>query len=317
MSFDSGFDASGHWFRWGTTLDGVARALDIMPEDSSPVIGIGCESVFGLEALHLDISAPARDRPVTSLCFQLAPAADAIAASPDPWRTRLDNLLGPPLSVDEEPQRACHPGAVVFYARWPAGNIEVGLSIYGALRACAGGQAAGCVWISWSVVEAAVPYLAEWQARCNALSEAAPAAADILVYRLGWELPARFGSETDGVSGDPHGIATNVLYAPRILRTPPSVSDLVGSHGVALWRTSDRHSWALSTGTETVSFGIGETVEIAFNDIRPAKGAGCYEISVAGWSIRDCHGSNAIRRILADLAAVPGVTITTTEGYDC
>src|SRR5690606_41520047 len=93
---------------WGTTLAEADSLLGALPPPSScPSMPIGdrwlpCDSAYGVPVVTAQLTAPAPDRPVMSVSFELAPQA----APPDPerWASPLSQQLGAPEHFkNEEP----------------------------------------------------------------------------------------------------------------------------------------------------------------------------------------------------------------------
>lgn len=299
-----GFRIDEHLFSWGTTLGEVAARLGLEPGDAREV-GYGrlrapCRSVFGLAALVVELTSAGWSRPVTALCYELAPPAG--------WIPALSDRLGMPDQDDahEVPPHGDPSGSVSRYASWRRGTHSVGISVYGGLRAVGDGKAAGCLWLSWSSTAAAEPFLDDRAQAAADLAILAAAPLELRKFTLAVEQLPRFRDEAD-----------YALSAPHILPTPPSLGTGLGKHGFAFARIGAGDRWCLSTRWDSVAFPLGQAVTVNWYDVLPAKGGGHSEIAVEGWSVRDVSGSRVIEQALTLLKTLPGVTIRHDQSYDC
>lgn len=314
---DSGFPIGSRRYRWGTTFEQfiAVTAADGRRRSAHSVV-VSCDEALGLAAISAEATAPRQDRPIIQLCYQLAPVAGDALPAPAIFTRPLADAFGEARASSEYdlPESGVPSGSVRYYAGWDAGDFAIGLSLYGAPRPTEFGPAPGCLWLSWSPVKAAQPYIAEWRGRARELAAREP--ADIAGFRFAAaQLPA-FGN-ADGTDAEISLREANcVLYCPELLPTPPAISALVGDHGAAFWRGSDGSRCA-STAWDTIVFPAEGPVEVSWNDIAPAKGGGFSEIAIGRWSVRDYHGSQAIKDAVGRLGKTPGVHVNHITGYDC
>jgi hypothetical protein len=316
---DSGFPFGSRRYRWGTTFEQlVAETAAGGRHRSAHSVIVPCAEALGLAAISVEATAPRSDRPVIQLCYQLAPVAGDALPNPAVFAIPLSGAFGEPRNASqyELPESGDPSGSVRFHAGWDAGDFSVGLSLYGAPRTTEFGPAPGCLWLSWSPVRAAEPYLSERRARARELAAQEP--ADIAGFRFGLaQLPVFGGSAAEPGDGEALLREANcALYHPELLPTPPAISALVGDRGAAFWRCGDGRLCA-STAWDTIVFAAETPVEISWHDIAPAKGGGFSEIAIGGWSVRDLHGSRSIRDAVEHLGAMAGLHVKHLTGYDC
>lgn len=315
-----GFRIGGRLFAWGARPGDVARVLGV-PWDEGPGAGwrrleIACGPSWGLKTISVEMTARARDRPVTALRYEVA--AHGKEERPDPalFMQPLAHAFGPPPDVQETDVSAHGKPSdgVRFRAGWQTGDHAASLSLYGARRATAYGLAAGSLWLNWAVAPAARPFLDAWRRGAAALVAEAESHSGVVTFTLSLE-PNPAQDEARG-GATPARDSAYALGSPHLLPTPAAIADLLGARGIGLWRSGDHRRWYASTRWDTIGFEIGAPVEIDWFDITPAKGGGYSGISVDGWSAYDLHDSRAIREAVAALKTIPGVRIEHVDGYD-
>jgi hypothetical protein len=257
----------------------------------------------------MTLSAPAMDRPVMSATYELVPAS---AGRPDPahWMARLRARFG---RTDEEGARdRRNSSSVDYWARWRGPTIEIGLSIYGAVRRVRFGRSAGLAYVTWTDrAAAAAPYAGQWRAATAAL--AGSAATLTAFHRFDVPEPLRAA----GASIEPKVASFDdwrALNCPTLLGTPASISRRLSTRSFALWRSGIDGLWAVSTQHDTIVLRSG--AHASWTELEPAKGAGCSGLSVGAWSITQPHGTPAIAEAAAALEALPGVVVEKYKDYD-
>src|SRR5688572_22373118 len=138
----AGFRIRKDLFPWGTTPADAAGALGIRPGDHAGGwchVDAPCPEACGFRTVGVTVSAPALDRPVTGVSYELArPSRDLLPGSlpvplPDAaiWSDPLTHALGPPQEAawHAVPSGAAPSGAVRYHARWETGAHAVGLSV--------------------------------------------------------------------------------------------------------------------------------------------------------------------------------------------
>lgn len=305
-----GFDVDGRLMPWGTTLDqcgGVTASSDFSEPDSRTY---PCRSVGSIAALSVTATAPAPDRPVTQLCYELAARHGMRARD---WLELITASLGAPTTVDcdalLQDDAPSDPDSVILYASWDNDTVNVGLSVYGADRAVKYGNAAACLWISWRIELAARPFIAERCRRNDEVAAIATRAPKCRIFELALDLHSN--------QHDDHREASLALSLPDILDTPSSIAEQLNSRRFAFWYSAADARWAASTKWDTVIFTTGHSVDVSHIEIRPAKGGGSSALRIGSWEVRDCYGQKEIERAANFLAAISGVKITKYESYDC
>jgi hypothetical protein len=167
-------------FSWGTTPADAGGALGILRDDHASGwrhVEAPCAEAYGFQTVGMTVSAPALDRPITGVSYELARPSREPLPDPAVWADPLAHALGPAdeAAWHEVPSEGDPSGAVRYYARWRTGEHAVGLSVYGGPRDVRHGTAAGCLWLSWSTLAAAAPFLPEWRSRAAELVQRAAA----------------------------------------------------------------------------------------------------------------------------------------------
>jgi hypothetical protein len=312
---ENGFPIGSVCHAWGTTIATFHMETGHRSTHSNGPTIIACSEALGIGTLCAELTAPRPDRPVTQLCYQLAPITGDPLPDPDVFAQPLTKLLGRAResSTYELPSDGDPSGSVRFYANWDAGDFSVGLSLYGAPRQTQFGPAYGCLWLSWAPAKAAQPYLAEWRARTKELAAREP--LDIAGFSFGAAQMPVFGfggSKANSARRE----ADNVLYHPELLPTPRSIAALTSDHGATFWRFGNAN-WCASTAWDTLVLTTGEPIDISWNDVAPAKGGGFSEIAIERWAVRDWHGSPAVRDAVAYIERMSGQRVNHVTGYDC
>jgi hypothetical protein len=320
---EKGFVIGERFVPWGTTLEEACRLLGApagqggySPHD----IQLPCASVYGFPAVSACLTAPAANRPIISAAFELAPAIGA-PPMPDPeyWMPQLLERLGPPARVNrsEIPSYADPAGCVPFYAGWDLADTGVGLSVYGGLRQADGGESAGTLWLSWSEQRAAQPYLEEWRARVARLATMAEQTSQLQRFVL--DLPQHAYGLAPPFT--PQALAARqariCLYQPALLDTPAPIASQLKSNSFALWSSGMHGIWCASTRHDSVTFKLGQPVQVAWIELQPAKGPGYSGLEIEGWTVYAGPGSRAVREAAQMLGRFSGVSVKQQGGYDC
>jgi hypothetical protein len=305
---EQGFAIDDAEYRWGTTPGGIL-GMGALPYSTGYFHrDLDCRAAFGFPAAGVTVSAPAADRPVLSVSYELA-AAWLSRSRHQRWLDPLRSRFGPPDSEEHQDLRA-YPdpsSGVAHWARWRRPMIDIGLSIYGGTRTSPRGRSAGLVYVAWGDISvAAAPYVADWRAQTAMLAQSAAAIAAF--RRFDVPMPLR-----------PAGSCTaafeewRALHSRNLLATPAPVRERLSTDSFALWQAGDG-AWALSTAWDTVV--LQRTASVTWTEIMPAKGGGHSGLSVEGWSITMPHGTASIAAAAAALKALPGVQVVEESGYD-
>lgn len=299
----SGFHIDEAFHPWGTRFEAVAPGR---VESGYASVELPCRSAFGYTTVYAELTAARRDRPVTSVAYELA---DTGAPSKALF-AQLVMRLGQPDEVSRsdvpEPANACD--SVLLHANWNRDKIAIGLSLYGAPRPSAFGNGLGKLYLSWADADAAAaPFLAEWTAASQAVAEAAVGAKPEL-FSVQYPL-----YEAGAAPPQARELA---LSMPELLQTPPVIAARLGPTAFALWSDETGARWHLSTSQSTVVLGGAETSTLQLQDIAPAKSGGYTALDVGPWSVRDAYRSSGIKAAVHALERLPIVTIERHEGYD-
>ena len=301
-NWSSGFRIDAAFHPWGTLFNSVAPGR---VDSGYASVELPCTSAYGFATIYAEPTAPRPDRPVTTVAYELAEAGTA----PRHLFAELVKRLGPPdeVSRDDSPDSA-NESSVVLHADWKRGAVEIGLSLYGAPRPSDFGNGLGKLYLSWADRDAmAAPFLAAWRAT-NQTAVAAADGAEVRVFALQYAL---YDDDTAPLSPDELAFST-----PDLLLTPPAIASRLGPTTFALWSDAAGAHCYLSTARSTVRLGDDGTATVQFLDIAPARGGGYAELRAGPWSVRDAHGSASIKRAVAALAALPGLTIDRQSGHD-
>lgn len=290
-----GFRIDGTLYEWGSRFDEVVA--NYAGEDCVRH-SIPCSAAYGFEAISVELTADAPDRPVTSLAYEIA-----ASLAPKEAFARLVKALGQPGEISRED--VTDQGSVALYANWERGPCSISASFYGAPRASEFGDSIGALYVSWTDTEAAAaPFLEQWTAANEALAEAAkdakPSFFDVRYPTYDPDYPAPPPSE-------------RALRADGLLDTPADAAKRLGTRTFALW-SAKSGTWYLSTGRDTV--GLVEGTVVSLLEIAPARGSGYAALEIGMWHVRDAHGSAAIAEAARQIARIPGVVVERHTGND-
>ena len=321
--FERGFRIGDLPIDWGTTLADAARIAGVRPAGAKRIgyssLRAPCPGAYGLGTLSVEMTGYGLSRPVTALAYELLPPPGS-AVEPEIWTAPIGAILGAPSreSVEDMSDRPNPWDSVAYYAQWDAGDVSVGLSVYGALREVPEGMSAGTLWLNWSTELAAVPFLPEWRAACEGLAVAAKGARQIRTFPLGLEQCAYHGDGTEPAGRARQLREANLaLTAPDVLLTPKPIAERMTSRMFALWSNPDMKVHCLSTRWDSVIWDEGSAREIEWWHVLPAKGAGKSALHVGNWSVLDYTDSTGVPEAASALEAIRGVTVYRREDYDC
>jgi hypothetical protein len=316
-----GFRLDGRLIAWGTTMASAAAEAGIVMAGDGRVaytrLRARCSRAYGFDVLSAEMGGFGGDRPVTSLSYELSLPGDG-SMEPEHWLAALRHAFGPPQrdQTDAIDEGDPHAGSRVRrYASWQAGEVALGLSVYGAPRQVPEGRSAGTLWLSWAHVHAAAPYLPSWRSACAALAVASRAAEDVRIFTLDMA-PGAMHAGT-GRSAALQRASELALTAPDVLDTPLEIAARLTPARVALWRSRQHRIACLSTRHDSRMWDEGQPPEIVHQVTKPAKGGGMAGLHVGRLSVFDVYGSRAIDELAAALAAMPGATVRRVEDYDC
>ena len=309
---EQGFGIDGLAHRWGT-LPGDIAGVGRLPSAAGYIHrDLRCGSIFGFTAAGATVSAPAADRPVMNISYELA-APRWFRARQDQWLDSLRARFGAPTSDGRRDVSAYRvpSSAVACWARWQRPTIDISLSIYGGNRSVKFGRSAGLVALAWTdTIAAASPFLPAWRTACEALASAARSVQEFHRFDTPQPLQPASGSPADGVE---LLAAQRALHRRTILATPQQIRERLDRQAFALWHSAIDGRWAFSSIWDTVLLGA---MRVAWSEIRPAKGGGRSELALDGWWVSMPYGTPAIRAAAAALKALPGVIVEPYEGDD-
>ncbi|CAI8826157.1 hypothetical protein [Methylocaldum szegediense] len=318
-----GFRIGDQFVSWGTTLAEACRLLGIEPDHKRGKASLPCANTYGFAVVSAELDAPATDRPVMTVTFELAPYRTG-TPEPEIWATPLSERLGPPDKVSRsEISSDIPPGnAVQFNAHWTSSETDIGLSVYGGLRKVDDGFSVGRLSLSWSTRLAARPYIDEWRARVKRLVTIAERLSALWTFKLDWPHSGYWMFRGHSPEALAEREARISLYEPELLDTPASIAAKLDPQSFAIWRSDDHGIWGASTLWDSVMVEFGQPTKVTWVEIKPAKGGGWAELQVGPkgdgpWHVQSHHGSPAIRNAAQMLAKFPGVRLEQQEGYDC
>ena len=155
---DKTYNAGGKIIEWGKTFDEVSILLKdfekFKPYGGRPNIRCKCSEIFGIVSHEFEVRAPAEDRPILQVQYELAPIQSKFwQRLHAPFLHQLSQVLGEPV----EKRRNYYPygvmkkydsGNVVFSVTWLFGDLRVSLSVYGGTRYQESGAAAAGLYCS-------------------------------------------------------------------------------------------------------------------------------------------------------------------------
>lgn len=300
--WSSGFRISETFHPWGTLFEVVAPGR---VQSGYASVKLACPLAYGFATVYAEPAAARPDRPVTTVTYELADTGTA----PRYLFAELVKRLGQPDEVtrDDSPE-AANENTVVLHARWKRDKANITLSLYGARRPSAFGDALGALYLAWGEQDvAAAPFLPAWVAASDA-AVAAAESAKLKVFSVRYDI-----YQDDYPPPSPVELA---LQSPHVLLTPPAIAKRLGKTTFALWSDAARSRWYLSTARTTVLLGGKETSKLHFYDVAPARSGGFTEIGMASWHVRDAHGSRSMKDALEALEAIPGLKVDRYAGHD-
>jgi len=305
---EQGFAIDDADYRWGTTPGDIPRRGPLAFSTDYLHLDVPCRAALGFQAAGMTLSAPASDRPVMNVSYELAPPAGRLM--PAHWMNGLRTRFGPPDQQEEEDRH--DSSSVAYWASWSRPTIELGLSIYGDVRDSARGRSAGLIYVRWTdTAAAAAPYRASWREATAALERAATTFAAFNRF----DMPMTLTPAGDPI--DP-GAASfedwRALNRRTLLRTPASIGARLSDTSFAIWQSAVDGLWALSTPWDTVI--LRPTSRVSSTVVKPAKGGGRCGLSVGGLSVFMPYGTKSMASAAAALKALPGLDVEETEDYD-
>jgi hypothetical protein len=308
-----GFDIDGVLYRWGT-LPGEITGIGQLPLAVSFLHrDLPCRSIFDLAAAGVMVSAPAVDRPVMTVTYELA-APSLLRAQPDRWLKTMRSRLGAPAEEGKQSLRDYRdPSAgVASWARWQRPTIGLHMSIYGGVRRAAFGRSAAMLAFSWTdTAAAAAPFVAQWRAETAALVQSAATALDFRRFEMPLPLTSP-GDPVDQTIGSWEN--WRALNSRTLLATPVTVAKGLSTRSFAIWQSAGEAVWAFSTAWDTIV--LRPTTQVLWIETKPAKGGGQSCLSIDRLSIAMPYGTEQIAAAAAALAALPGLRVEKVEDYD-
>ena len=323
------YPLDAHTLPWGLTLTEAAAQLgqpppQLPPRGGWPSLRVACRSVFGLAITEAELRAPALHKPVLQVSYELAAPRLHFWQTLDAslWLEPLAALLGPPATATTYPEARGREGGVQYAARWPAGPVQVGLSVFGAVRQPASGPAAASLYLHWQdELTAAQPFLAAAEAEAAALEAVAGQAATPLVFRLQHRQTPYHQPRYDAPTPDPGREATQLrqahraLYREGLYETPTRFQAQLSNYEVALWAVPGRAAWAVSTQLDTVLLTPDTPLKLVI--LHPAKGGGNHQLSVGDLSLGDDYGAAALPALAAAITQHTGRPVPRVDDDDC
>lgn len=307
-----GFGIDGVEYCWGA-LPGAIAGTGRLPSVGGYLHrDVPCRSAFGFAAAGATVSAPAADRPVLAISYELA-TPRWVRARADQWLSPLEARFGKPtLEGSNDLSRHHFPASgVVRWARWERPTVGISLSLYGGLRSGPLGGAAGRIALEWTdVIAASTPFLPAWRAASAAMEVAAESVRGFKRFDVPTPLNPAVGQ-----GGDASDLfaARRALARRTILATPTRIAERLDRRAFALWQSVADGRWALSSVWDSVALA---GARVAWIEMRPAKGSGRSELALEGWSIAMPYGTSAIAAAATALEALPGVVVEAYEEDD-
>ncbi len=286
----TGFEIAGEWFAWGATLDDVSRrGINFAKVSGSPNFRtVHCVGrVLGLDHALIELQQYADERPICTVVYRLprSPGLSHIE-SIQGGHAKLVLALNQPTTGEGDAshlQRG-HLGEVILYARWQAPSASWGVSWFGDVRHEQGHAISGAVYLSWDdPIEAAKPYLAPYLECLRALDGVR--VADVVArLRSTDRRPAQLEDRS-------FTQARRVLSCSGVLLTSPSLTKALNfdpAGELVVWRAEDGRV-GVSNQRDTLMIEPLGAVPLQWLNLRPAKGSGSHNVSVASLAMRFDH----------------------------
>jgi hypothetical protein len=174
----------------------------------------------------------------------------------------------------------------------------------------------GSVSLCWNdVVAAAAPNRARLERREALLAERI-SSATLQIVQL--ERAVRpFGSP---LAGEPDGAAERrarrALANDELLSTPPDLARRLDEQSVAVWRVGAGNDWGVFTRFDTIWLAPGESCDLGYQNLLPAKGPGQSSLSIGELSLSSAPSSPRMLDVLGLVEHASGRSIPRHEDYD-
>lgn len=319
---------------WGLRLEEVRELL----KDKRPLRGydgdsnfkVQCCDAFGFGVSEVSIRAPANNRPVMQVSYELVPQnLESSTVDTDYWVNILTGYLGQSLHLYQPvnyPIDGSKSGHVVFSSSWVVGDIRVTLSYYGGLRQNeVGAFSIAGLYLDWeNVVVFAAPYLEKVQRLEESLVVIDPQKYARNIVKLGQEQRPYYLPDYN--CQNPHAAVTDhklrraqrVLTSPNLFDTPKVLADRLDARSVVIWQPQGVEDFVLSNKWDSVCVYLDAARNnISWSNLLPAKGSGGMWISVNGLSVGDNHSSNILANLVREISVCQNRDVECFTDYDC
>ena len=315
---------------WGIELSQIATLPDVIAVDDSttgwPTVSFHCTEILGISSTHGRANAPALDRPVLQIIYDISSQAEGeIDESAAYWLAALNDKLGQPFKMtDNRSANITTPsGGVVLTSRWKLDDILVTLAVHDRQRSTAFGEIGAGLFIDWkNEMKAAKPYRQEQKALQFSLTQAMHDLKSFVVYKLDMaQVPFYMA---DYGESDPHKAlkddvlraSQKCLYQRDLMETPDIIRQRLNEKEVAIWRSETDSAWGVSTEIDTVIFERTSRAPIKFLNILPARGSGGMYVHVGGLSLKEKANSSHLVRFVEGLQEIVKDEIVCETQYD-
>lgn len=312
-----GFDTGDTLLPWGTTLaEACTRFVGLIQSDERSA-KFAAGRFLGFDALSATLRAPAMDRPVMQVWYELK--HDPTCASDEALTEKVSRALGPPAGQADHEVHSPNPSFGVRHtAYWPDKSFGVGISIYGAPRQTPEGLSSAALYVDWQdEIAAAAPYIEEMlEAEHSLVLQARE--AEILLH-----LSLEEGQRCYGLSapdnppaGEALLRARRCLRKRRLYQTPATLAKSMQTNQITIWRNAARKTWCISTKYETVQLPVGAHVTVSHTSLLPAKGSGSSRLNASDLELVSIANSPAISQLAAFLQDRSLASVAFFEDYD-
>lgn len=325
------FLVAGHKIAWGKTLTEVEAILcdeqSLSPYGGLwPNLRLRCKDAYSFPATEFNARAPARNKPVMQVIFELAPPdKNSRSTNPDFWMQILNESLGKPnnISGSRMPRLFSSSDSVSYCATWNIGDVRLTLSVYGGLRESEAGIHAAGLFIDWAnEIEAAKPFLAHNRILENELETNSHNNKSVSIFNIDSNQKPFY--HRDYYLPNPHIAlkdellrnSQRALYKSRLLETPAIIKKRLRKNQIALWRMGGEPRLVVSTLWDSVIIKSKETNEIEWVNLLPAKGIGAMRLDVNGLQLEDTHNSKKLSSLVHQIEEFLGYSIQCIEEYD-
>lgn len=316
-------------FTWGMTFENVLEKF----KSENPFSGwsawknleIPCSSIADLNALTCSFRAPATNRPVMQVSFELSTIKPKLFQKPySPYVQHLTKLFGKPHGISkngmdgQKYNKGYASSQVMYNCKWWLDDVLISLSVFGGIRNRDEGDYAAGLYFDWlNEQRVANPYYSEF---VNIESELIEDISDIRTIKLNYDLRPFHRNHYE--LKDPHQAlkdekirtAQLILYTDNLFRTPKEISQDLSDNEIVLFKAQNTKNWCVGNKWDFTP--ITNDSKLNYIDIKPARGSGGTVIRINDLTIHDKRDSEILNKLSLTIEELTGQQFEKSIGYD-